>query len=305
MPNTYLVKNFGQYNFRHARQILAGTPNPAALITDAERAAAGLAYLHSTRSRRYRLVCDPWDGQAKGNKAQAHGWLQAILQLAPHNEAGLGVNLCPWADGCQDTCLSTAGRNGTTPAARARILRAWAWYYHPELFARTLTADLTMLELDAELGGLRPLFRPNGLTDHLNARQYASERPSLTVSDYTKSAARVLQWLRQGPANLWMTYSASGPDDPNAAAILDAGGNVAAVFDGPAPAACTVVTAWGRRVPVIDGDAHDVRPLDGRRPGGQLVWLQAKGAAKRGGSLVMPPDWGEAAGMVWGTADHA
>jgi hypothetical protein len=98
------------------------------------------------------------------------------------------------------------------------------------------------------------------------------------------------------PANYHLTFSLAEGNDAQALDALDNGMNVAAVFavprGKPLPATYrlsafpesphAIARTVGRTFPVIDGDEHDFRPIDGRGPDGRgvIVGLRAKGDAK-------------------------
>jgi hypothetical protein len=69
------------------------------------------------------------------------------------------------------------------------------------------------------------------------------------------------------PSNYHITFSKSESNDDKVAQVLQAGGNVAVVFEKALPA-----TYLGKQV--INGDLHDFRPLDTK---GVVVGLKAKG----------------------------
>jgi hypothetical protein len=92
--------------------------------------------------------------------------------------------------------------------------------------------------------------------------------PNVQFYDYTKWPSHLRQDL---PANYHLTFSRSElTTSEDIKREIDAGRNVAVVFD-------AVPDTW-EGLPVIDGDANDLRFLD---PTGVIVGLKAKGAAKK------------------------
>jgi hypothetical protein len=92
--------------------------------------------------------------------------------------------------------------------------------------------------------------------------------PDLQFVDYTKSFKRALEHAAgQFPANYHLTFSRSETNEDDCRQVLAAGGNVAVVLAGEFPE-----HYLGHRV--INGDAHDLRHLDGR---GVVVALSPKG----------------------------
>ena len=95
-----------------------------------------------------------------------------------------------------------------------------------------------------------------------------ADNADLQFVDYTKSPKRALEHARgQLPANYHLTFSRSETNESDCLRVLAAGGNVAVVFAGAFPASYL-------GFPVIDGDRHDLRHLDGR---GVVVALSPKG----------------------------
>jgi len=236
----------------------------------------------------------------KTDKSRKHGYLTAILHLAPGRLGG--ANVCPFATpGCLSACLNTAGHGGIALDAeglntvqRARIRRT--------RFMRQRVAFWAMLERDiaahlrrCERLGLRPAIRLNGMSDLAWERRRAlvggvwhenvmRAWPGIEFYDYTKSRPSLRGERGTGklPPNYHLTYSLSEHEDSEAfaAEALALGWNVAVVFglrkDGRRKRKRLPATFWG--MPVIDGDAHDVRFLD---PRGVIVGLRAKGRALR------------------------
>jgi hypothetical protein len=229
----------------------------------------------------------------KTDKSEEHGVLTAIQHLAPGKQSG--ANVCPFATpGCLSACLNTAGHGGIAldaeglnPVQRARIRRT--------RFMRQRIAFWAMLERDirahlrrCERLGLEPAIRLNGTSDVAWERRRAlvggvwhqnvmRAWPGIQFYDYTKSrpSLRGERGTRKLPPNYHLTYSLSEHEDSEAYALeaLALGWNVAVVF-GVRKGKRLPSRFWG--VPVIDGDAHDVRFLD---PRGVIVGLRAKGRA--------------------------
>jgi hypothetical protein len=241
-------------------------------------------------------------GNPKIAKGTAHGYLTAVLHLAPGSLSGF--NVCPKAtEGCLAACLNTAGRGGLMAGAprlthadvaagkvntiQAARIRRTRWYFEDRHgFMLALVADVRkVIKLAASLG-LKPAIRLNGTSDipwervvcpiptpsgaTLNAANIMAVFPTVQFYDYTKRPNR-----RDLPENYTLTFSLAEGNDRDAAQALANGMNVAAVFH-KVPLAYTVGPL--NSVSVIDGDAHDLRFLD---PRGVIVGLKAKGNAKR------------------------
>lgn len=219
----------------------------------------------------------------KTAKGKSHGYLTAILHLAPANAAGLGT-VCPRATaGCIATCLNTAGHGGifkagesTNAVQEARKRRTVAFRLDPFAFESRLAGDIARHVVTARHHGLTPCVRINGTSDQpALAQRMARCFPDVQFYDYTK----IPHPWRRTLENYHITFSRS---ETNEAACVDAlrhGVNVAVVFS----------TRRGQPLPdrwhigdvfttVVDGDATDLRFLD---PRGVIVGLRAKGRARR------------------------
>lgn len=213
-------------------------------------------------------------GNAKTSKGESLGYKTFGIHLSPSNKSGF--NVCKWASkGCRAACLDTAGRGAMSNVQRARIAKTRFLFEEPERFLEQLRKEIRSATRSAERQGLVPCFRLN-LTSDVPWEDLGiiEEFPELTFYDYSKSSARVSQFI-QGklPANYHLTYSRSERrgDDLTCFSFLKSGGNVAVVFRGSLP------ETW-QGFPVIDGDKTDLRFLD--RPGA-VIGLVEKGLAKR------------------------
>lgn len=220
-------------------------------------------------------------GNPKTRKGEAHGYLTAVLHLAPANVAGLGT-VCPKATpGCMAACLNTAGRGGimahgaTTNVIQEARKRRTAYYMtHRAAFLNDLAAEIRQAHTLARKHGLRLAVRCNGTSDLPAIARDMVERfrgTDIRFYDYTKHPR---PWMRQWDG-YHLTFSAS---EYNALDVLDAiehGVNVAVVFSTRRGQA---LPAYYMGVPVVDGDATDLRFLD---PAGVIVGLRAKGRARK------------------------
>jgi len=214
---------------------------------------------------------------AKTSKGESLGYLTGILYLAPANESGVR-NVCPYASaGCKSGCLYTAGRAQIFPHIQeARIRKTRLLVSNRKLFLEMLRADIRSLIKRAAKLRMCPAVRINGTSDIADIPHLmAAEFPDVQFYDYTKIPRPYLR----ARGNYHVTFSLS---ESNSAAAIDAlehGVNVAAVFHikRGAPLPKTYLGA-----PVIDGDLHDLRFLDGYQ--GAIIGLRAKGVAKRDSS---------------------
>ena len=219
----------------------------------------------------YRAVLE--FANAKTIKGEKLGFLTGICYLAPANEAGRG-NLCQFAtEGCKSGCLFKSGLASVYPSiVAARIRKTHRLFDDRAHFLACLRYDVAQLVRKARKLRVRPCVRVNGTSDLAwMALQMASEFPRVQFYDYTKLPKA---WTRTR-ANYHLTFSHSENNSDECRAALSHGLNVAVVFDVKkgAPLPDTFMGAS-----VIDGDAHDLRFLDGYQ--GAIVGLRAKGPAK-------------------------
>lgn len=213
------------------------------------------------------------DANAKTVKGQGRGYMTAILYLAPADESGYEV--CPMASkGCRKACLNKAGMGAFSNVQAARIAKT-RWYFEDRgAFMAQLVAEVRAFIRKAIKLGLIPVVRLNGTSDIPWERvsvegqlNIMSLFPSVQFYDYTKRHNR-----RDLPANYHLTFSLAEDNDPRARVAASNGANIAVVFRNDK----FPTTFMG--MPVVDGDADDLRFLDGR---GVVVGLKAKGPAKK------------------------
>ncbi len=214
--------------------------------------------------------------------ANERGYIIAALHLA--SSASSGASVCPWdTEACRLACLNYSGygainldASGWNTTQAARIRRTARMILFPDAFAHDLLRELDTIRRKAEADGLRLAVRMNATSDiswHRTAPDLLEEvqKRSAVVYDYTK---------RPKPdgiaAGLDLTYSYPGGQGAAARRYLDAGARIAVVFDTPKGLALPEQwrSPWGDDLPVIDGDASDMRWLD---PAGVVVGLRAKG----------------------------
>ena len=250
-------------------------------------------------SRDARRVPSRRRANAKAAKGEKLGYLTAVLSLSPAELAGVG-NMCAHSSAsCRAMCLTYSGHGlvgldeqGLNTIQVARIQRTRLFRADKPAFMTRLVRELAAHERAAAAAGMLPAVRLNGFSDWPFEREpvtrdgtaYANVMrafPGVRFYDYTKWPLR-LRGERGTPGglpgNYALTFSLDERNEPEAAAALPAGVNVAVVFavsrGAPLPAGFELGGAvW----PVIDGDTHDLRFLD--RPG-VIVGLRAKGLAR-------------------------
>jgi hypothetical protein len=178
------------------------------------------------------------------------------------------------SQGCRKACLNKAGMGAFSNVQAARITKTRLYFEDRETFMAQLMAEVRAFIRKAFKAGLIPVVRLNGTSDIPWERVPVEGKPNImahfpTVQfyDYTKRHNR-----RDLPDNYHLTFSLAEDNDSRASAAASNGANVAVVFrtdNFPA-------TFMG--MPVVDGDADDLRFLDGK---GVVVGLKAKGPAKK------------------------
>ena len=215
---------------------------------------------------------------SKGEKLNV--WT-AIMYFAPSNVSGR--NVCSAASaGCIAGCLFTSGKGGMPVIQAARIRKTNRFFDDRVNFMARAVHEIERHVTEAIAAGYTPAVRLNGTSDLpwerikcvRNGITYPSlmdAMPNVQFYDYTK-----IPVSRRNPAsNYHLTFSLSESNDADAQDALDAGYNVAAVFDVKSRGGKVPATFMGRDV--IDGDISDVRFYD---PKGVIVGLKAKGDAR-------------------------
>ncbi len=214
-------------------------------------------------------------GNPKTAKGESMGYLTGILHMAPVKLSGYQV--CPKASaGCAAACLNTAGRGRFDNIQNARI-RKTRWFFEDRAgFLEQLRKDILALIRKADREGLKPAVRLNGTSDlpwekFIDMEDY----PGVQFYDYTKIASRAVKWARGDmPSNYHLTFSKAEDNDAEVAKVIEAGGNIAAVFNTKKKDS---LPGEYRGAPVHDADKTDLRFLDPRGVAG----LRAKGDAKK------------------------
>jgi hypothetical protein len=208
---------------------------------------------------------------AKTRKGEQFGYLTGIIYMAPSDQSGV-INVCPHASaGCREACLFSAGMGKFPNVIKARTAKT-VWFAEDRAgFIKQLVSEIKILKAMAEAKGLKAAIRFNGTSDLPWENWGIIEQFSdVNFYDYTKDAARM---LRKRPANYHLTFSRSEENQDKVLKVVEAGENVAVVFDK------LPQTYLGREV--INGDTSDLRFLDKK---GVIVGLTPKGRAKKDAS---------------------
>lgn len=225
-----------------------------------------------------------------------------VMHLSPANLSG--YETCKYrTKECTLLCLNTAGRGGMTRSdginyvQRARVRRTRLFFEHRETFLAMLVSEIEACIKYASRKGYKPCFRLNATSDITFERFEVIRHgtrfksvfyafPEIQFYDYTK-------YPRSGRAtdipNYHLTFSLAETvaNRRNAQAWLDAGNNVAAVFEfhGRYDSPFNFPRAFlGKRT--VNGDTSDLRFLDAASV---VVALKAKGKARKSiGGFVIP-----------------
>ena len=161
----------------------------------------------------------------------------------------------------------------TNMIQKARIRKTVQFFFDREQFMADLVSDIRKGIKMATKLGLTPVFRLNGTSD-LSWEKYSVEGadnifalfPTVQFYDYTKVLGRKTGDI----PNYHLTFSAADGNQLDVQAAMQAGLNVAAVFD-------SIPDTYNGRA-VINADETDLRFLD---PKGVVAGLKAKGRAKK------------------------
>ena len=216
---------------------------------------------------------------------RASEYLVTGLSLAPASLSG--HNVCEWkTPGCTAACVMHFAGRRVMPVVRERAKRITRWLFADRVaFETQLRVDIVAHARKCHKSGLKPAVRLNVGSD-LDWLHIVAEFPGVSFYDYTKSAARMIDYISgRLPGNYQLTFSDSERADPRfLRRVIESGNNVARVFDveyhpqsgkiGKLPKTACIDGLWTR---VIDGDRHDVRlrRVDGR---GVIVGLRLKGS---------------------------
>lgn len=209
----------------------------------------------------------------KLKKANSFGFYNVGLSLSPHRSSG--YQTCPMASkGCAAACLFGSGAARAYPRInQIRIAKTKMFFEDRPRFLELLRADIRTAQRKAARMGKKLVVRLNVLSD-IQWENYGiiQEFPDVLFSDYSKVTKRFApDSLARSLPNYHLTFSRSESNQRDVERVIGWGCNVAVVFRGTLPK-----TYLG--LPVIDGDLHDVRPID---PKNCIVGLVEKKTAVR------------------------
>lgn len=195
----------------------------------------------------------------KTMKGEKLGYKTYIMYLSPFNQNSKGINVCSHASkGCAEACLFKSGFGGMyNNVEQGRIRKT-------EFFLKDRLGFLTQLKFEIERA-IRinkdkaiVTFRLNGTSDLPFEKYKVFEGknifelfPNVQFYDYTKNHLRMTKEL---PSNYHLTFSRSETNEVKALELLNAGFNVAMVFD--------KLPETYKGFKVVNGDLDDLRFLD-------------------------------------------
>lgn len=215
----------------------------------------------------------------KGNK---QGYLTTGIHLSPADLVSLKTVCSHASAGCVKVCLNTSGQGqlhfkrktgrfkGLNTVQESRALRTVWFELDKPSFMKQLYHELDLFLAKAERESLIPAVRLNLTSDIMwhTETTVIQDYPQVSFYGYTKVPA-----FKNIPPNLHLTFSRSETNSRHVTKAIEAGINVAVVFDE------LPETYMG--LPVIDGDIDDTRFND---PKGVIVGLKAKADAKEDNS---------------------
>lgn len=219
-------------------------------------------------------------GNAKIEKGIEKGYLTSGLHLAPWNLSGYKVcqNATPE---CIAGCLNTAGRGVYSKTQNARILKTQMLFQDPKTFWALVERDIRTLLRMAEREGKIAALRLN-LTSDLpfhkmivrDGKSIMDLYPEIVYYNYTKVPRRITD---KHPLE-HITFSRAENNDQDCFKALANGINVAVVMG---PELIEQLDQFKGRLKLFNGDETDLRFLDPKGKYGRIIYLKAKGKAKK------------------------
>ena len=205
-----------------------------------------------------------------------------IIYLAPAKQSGYDV--CEYSTvECRMGCLATSGhagmelKAGLTVIKKARIKKTRLFFEEQDFFMEWVIAEIRAAQRKAIKDGFYFSVRLNGTSDidwakviHRGKNIFAWF-PEVQFYDYTKQASKFYSLA----ANYHLTFSYTGKNWNSCKALLDAGHNVAVVFNVKNEA--DLPKTWNG-YPVVNGDLTDYRIADAK---GIIVGLKFKRIANK------------------------
>lgn len=195
----------------------------------------------------------------KTMKGEALGYKTLILHLNPHRQNSLNVNLCPYATGCEKSCISETGNMVWLNSVNKRSRLTESFLNNRVEFVRRMISEI---EYNASIYQ-NLAIRTNGTSDinfskikvnGKNIYEHFANNKSITFYNYTKDLKMM---LNNKDSNHYMVFSGDNDNWFVSQRLLELGYNVALVFK-------DVPTEY-KGFKVVHSDDHD------------LIFLREKG----------------------------
>jgi hypothetical protein len=216
---------------------------------------------------------------AKNGKVNQHTY---GLYLAPARTSG--YNTCAFSTPeCRMGCLNTSGRAGMeilagkTKTQDSRSKKTRMLYEKPEFFMAWLIAEINVAKAKAQAEGFYFSVRLNCTSDvdwqnvRVDNKNIFEIFPDVQFYDYTKNPLK----FNNKPSNYHLTLSYTGRNWELCEAVLEAGHNIAMVFNVKNE---KQLPALYKGYKVVNGDLTDYRVADAN---GVIVGLKWKRIANR------------------------
>jgi hypothetical protein len=232
---------------------------------------AGVSYLGSINSSAKMIK----------NKKVSNNYTY-IIYLSPAKTSG--YNVCTHSTPeCRLGCLANSGRAKVEEYAHrsmikdARIKKTRLFFENQDYFMAWMVAEMKAYQMKAKKDGYAFSVRLNGTADidWADKSEFGTTIfeifPDVQFYDYTKNPHKFVN----KPENYHLTFSYTGRNWDTCKGLLDAGFNVAVIFDTTKK---EQLPATFNGYEVINGDLTDYRPYDGK---GVIVGLRYKECAHK------------------------
>jgi hypothetical protein len=197
---------------------------------------------------------------AKIIKGEKYGYLTGVCYMVPAFSFK-GGNTCSHhkLGDCSGPCLVNSGHMALKEAAEARKDRLMLFLKNPALFFEILSRELVLLAKRARKRRLKRAGRMNGTTDldwsriQFDGKTIFEHFPKIDWYDYTKNPKLAENYHAAGVSITFSWYKKA--DTVKALELLDRGVNIAIAYKDQIPEYQEI---GGRKIPTIDGDAHDL-----------------------------------------------
>lgn len=197
-------------------------------------------------------------------KGEKFGYVTGV-QYLPAAERIPGGHTCSHSElaDCAGPCLIKSGHMALPGAVEARADRLKLFMRDPALWFEIFKRECATLKRRADSIGFKRAGRCNGTTDIdwtrvlFDGKTVFQRIKGIRWYDYTKNPNLAENYLRAGICVTFSWYKKA--ESARVLDLLDRGINVAITYRDEVP---DIQEIGGRRIPVLNGDAHDLRFLD-------------------------------------------